>query len=291
VGNLTLKKALEEYTVVYMPYRNFAERTREEYRNDLDDFIQFAEKSGLTYINQVGLPIVQRFIAGLEHKGYSSFTRKRKVVTIRSFFSFLYSNAYSYSNLASRILVPFVETPTPHILTQVECDRLRATSANNPRDAAMIELLLQTGIKLSELIELTLHDVDFSKADGKAEGLIRLRGIRGKKDRLIALNQKAILAMRSYLKVRENAGNTTFFLNRFGEPVSDRGVQKILRKYLKSAGIGKASVHTLRHTYSVQQINAGESLRALKEALGLRDHRSVRTYVSLVVCWINTARD
>src|SRR5690349_7115787 len=126
VGDITLKKALEEYTNIYMPYRNFAERTREEYLNDLQDFIEFAEKSAVTFLNQAGLPIIERFIAGLEHKGYSSLTRKRKVVTIRSFFSFLYSDGYIHTNIASKIILPFTENPTPHVLTQAECDRLRA---------------------------------------------------------------------------------------------------------------------------------------------------------------------
>jgi site-specific recombinase XerD len=103
---MTLRKALDEYKSIYMPYRNFAERTREEYENDLTDFIEFAEKSSAISANQVGLPIVQRFIAGLEHKGCSSLTRKRKVVTIRSFFSFLYTDGFIHTNLASKIILP-----------------------------------------------------------------------------------------------------------------------------------------------------------------------------------------
>jgi len=86
MGDITLRKALEDYKTIYMPYRNFAERTRVGYQNDLEDFIEFAEKSGLNRANEASLPIVERFIAGLEKKGLSSLTRKRKVVTIRSFF-------------------------------------------------------------------------------------------------------------------------------------------------------------------------------------------------------------
>jgi site-specific recombinase XerD len=82
VGDITLKKALEEYSTIYMPYRNFAERTREEHQNDLKDFIKFAEKSGISQVKSVGLPVIQRFIAGLEYKGFSSLTMKRKVVTL-----------------------------------------------------------------------------------------------------------------------------------------------------------------------------------------------------------------
>src|SRR5688572_18333537 len=131
MGDITLRKALDDYKTIYMAYRNFAPRTRVEYENDLDDFIEFAEKLGVEYASKVEILIVERFIAGLEHKGFSSLTRKRKVVTLRSFFSFLYSDGYIHANVASRIILPFTESTTPNVLTQTECDRLRAVCTGN----------------------------------------------------------------------------------------------------------------------------------------------------------------
>jgi integrase/recombinase XerD len=283
VEDVTLRKALEEYTNIYMPYRNFAERTRVEYINDLQGFIEFAEKSGVTHIKEAGLPIVERFIAGQEHKGYSSLTRKRKVVAIRSFFSFLYRDGYINVDIASKIILPFTETTTPHVLTQTECDRLRAACVANPRDRAIIETLLQTGIKLSELTQLTLNDIDLDQVIGAGErqvGFIRILGNRSKKERMIPLNDQASLALRNYLKVRVNAENDILFLNRFGEPVSDRGVQKMLRKYLKSSGIGNASIHTLRHTFGAHHLANGMKLKQIKELMGHKDTRSTLVYLS-----------
>jgi integrase/recombinase XerD len=281
VRDITLKKALEEYTTIYMPYRNFAERTREEYQNDVNDFIEFAEKCGVSQANNVGLPVIQRFIAGLEQKGFSSLTRKRKVVTLRSFFAFLYQDGYIHSNIASKIILPFTESTTPHILTQAECDQLRAACITNPRDKAIIEVLLQTGIKLSELTSLTLNDVDVGNSDeagGIQNGFIRILGRRSKKERAVPLNDQAAVALKRYLKLRENAENPILFLNRFGEPVSDRGVQKMLRKYLKKAGIGRASIHTLRHTFAVQSASKGMGIKALQEIMGHKDIRSTMIY-------------
>ena len=266
-----------------MAYRNFAERTRVEYINDLQGFIEYAEKAGVIHAKEVGLPIVERFIAGLEQKGYSGLTRKRKVVTIRSFFSFLYQDGYIHSNIGSRIIVPFTESTTPHILTQGECDRLRAACADSPRDSAIVELLLQTGIKLSELTRLTVNDIDLDQANGAGKrqtGFIRILGNRSKKERMIPLNDKANLALKNYLNVRESAEIGILFLNRFGESVSDRGVQKILRKYLKRAGIGNASIHTLRHTFGAYHLSNGDSLKEVKELMGHRDSRSTAVYRS-----------
>src|SRR6266498_897207 len=278
---MTLRKALGDYTTIYMAYRNFADRTRVEYINDLQGFIEFAEKAGVIHAKEAGLPIVERFIAGLEQKGYSSLTRKRKVVAIRSFFSFLYQDGYIHTNIASKIILPFTETTTPHILTQAECDRLQAACAANPRDKAIIELLLQTGIKLSELTRLTLNDIDLEESDEAGVeqiGYIRVLGNRSKDERIVPLSKKANLAIRSYLKVREKAGFNILFLNRFGLPVSDRGLQKILRKYLKKAGIGSASIQTLRHTFGAQHLAKGTSLKIIQEVMGLKDVRSISVY-------------
>src|SRR5688500_2677217 len=221
MGEITLRKALDDYKTVYMPYRNFAERTRVEYQNDLEDLIGFLEKSGIQHVREVGLPIIERYVAHLEEKGLASLTRKRKVVAIRSFLSFLYQEGYVSTNIAKRIVLPFAETKTPYFLTQTECDRLRNACADQPRARAIVELLLQTGIKLSELTALTLDDVE-SQEIGELEkktGSIRLLGGRGKKERIVPLNSKAYSAIRDYLKIREDVGTRILFLNRFGEPL------------------------------------------------------------------------
>ena len=155
-----IRKALDDYRTVHMPYRNFADRTREEYQNDLEGFVRFLEQSGISHIQAIGLPIIERYVALLEQKGFASQTRKRKVVAIRSFLLFLYQDGYISTNIAKSVILPFIESSTPHVLTQNECNRLRNACTDNARDRAIIELLLQTGIKLSELVHLTVDDVD-----------------------------------------------------------------------------------------------------------------------------------
>ena len=276
--DITLRKALDDYKTVYMPYRNFAERTREEYLNDLEDLAGFLEKSGINHVKEIGLPIVERYVAHLEHKGFASLTRKRKVVVIRSFLLFLYRDGYITTNIASKIVLPFTESTTPNVLTQTECDKLRKACADNPRDRAIIELLLQTGIRLSELVHLTSSDVQL---DEKESGFIRILRTRGKKERLIPLNVKVSIALKNYMDERKAVGNSILFLNRFGEPMGERGVQKMLRKYLKSAGIGSASIHTLRHTFGAQHIAKGTTLKTVQEVMGLKDVRSTSVYQTL----------
>ncbi len=278
MGDITLKKALDDYKTVYMAYRNFAERTRVEYLNDLEGLARFLEKSGINHVKEMGLPIIERYAANLEQKGFASLTRKRKVVAIRSFLSFLFQDGCIDRNIANIIVLPFTESTTPYVLTQTECDKLRIAYAGIPRDRAIIELILQTGIKLSELIHLTLNDIQL---DEKDKGFMRVLGSRGRKERMIPLNNKACVALKNYMHTRESARNRTLFLNRFGESLGESGVQKMLRKYLKRAGIGGASIHTLRHTFGAQHIAKGTNPKTIQEVMGLKDIRSTSVYQTL----------
>src|SRR5690606_18412824 len=122
-------------------------------------------------------PAIERYVAHLEERGFASRTRKRKVIAIRSFMSFLYQEGYIDENLAKRIIVPFAESALPHILTQSECNRIREACAGNSRNRAIVELLLQTGIKLSELTSLTTDDIELGENENS---YMRIRGRRGK---------------------------------------------------------------------------------------------------------------
>jgi site-specific recombinase XerD len=277
MGDVTLRKALEDYKNVYMTYRNFADRSRVEYLNDLEDLVGFLEKSGIRQVTKLELAQIERYLANLERRGFASATRKRKTVAIRSFLKFLYQDQYISSNLAKHVIPPFVENKTPSFLTEAEYNRLRKVCASNARDTAIIELLLQTGIKLSELTRLIHDDVEVQD-DG---GSIRIKGGRSREERTLPLNSKATQAVSAYLNERQGSDIPILFLNRFGEPLGDRGVQKMLKKYLKKAGIGRASVQTLRHTFGIHHAVEGTSVKTLQEVMGHKDVRSTSSYFSL----------
>jgi site-specific recombinase XerD len=277
MGEITLRKAVEDYKTIHMPYRNFAQRTREEYLNDISDFVEFLEERGVSKVEVLGLPIIERFVARLEQDALASRTRKRKVVAVRSFLSFLYQEGYIHTNIAKMVVLPFTENTIPHILTQSECNRLRKVSSSITRDHAIIELLLQTGMKLSELIHLTTDDIDTAEQNGS----MRIRASRGKKERIIPLNSKATAALNTYLSEREGEENRTLFVNRFGEAFGERGVQKMLRKHLKEAEIGHATVQTLRHTFGAYHTAKGTSPKTIQDVMGLKDIRSTLIYEPL----------
>jgi site-specific recombinase XerD len=113
MGEITLRQALEEYKNIYMASRNFVQRTRVEYLNDLEDLIRFLEQLGIKEVKDIGLPQLERYLAELDHRGMAGSTRKRKVVSIRSFLWYLYQDRYISTNLAKRLIPPFAEAKSP----------------------------------------------------------------------------------------------------------------------------------------------------------------------------------
>jgi len=274
MGEITLHQALVEFKTVYMPARNLAARTREEYANDLKDFIDFLGKAGVTRAGETSTLYVDRYLAKLDEIGYSGSTRKRKAITIRTFLSFLFRNGYISHDISQQVILPFTEQPTPRILTQTEYQRLLQACEKNIRDKAIITLLLQTGIRLSELTRLSLSDVHIPEA-------IDIKRSNSRKGRTIPLNLKACEALQDYISLSPASQYLNLFINKLGKPLGDRGVQKIVMHYFHQAGISGASVHSLRHTFAVQHIIKGTSLKTIQEVMGHQDFRTTEYYLAI----------
>jgi site-specific recombinase XerD len=145
----------------------------------------------------------------------------------------------------------------------------------NPRDYAVLQVFLQTGIRVSELANLRIADIDFIKP------AITVRG-KGSVEREIALEKKGIHALKSYLAVRPDSDSDRVFLNYQGEPISERGIRKLVVKYRKEAGITKkASCHTLRHTSATYKAEKGVSAYQLQQWLGHANLNTTQIYVHL----------
>ena len=284
MGDITLQQALEQFQTIYLPSRNFAIRTRQEYSNDLADLLRFLRAIGITGVGDVGLSHLEGYLAELDRRGYAGSTRKRKTITMRTFFSFLQREGFVANDVARRLIPPFSELTVPRVLTQSEYQRLMSACSQSVRDTALIELLLQTGIRLSELVRLKRSDLDLPDPVALGVNLIgqvRITSGGGRKSRCIPLNQRVCQALIHYLGHHPAFPDVAVFANRFGEPLGPRGVQKLIKKYLGKAGIYGASVHSLRHTFGAQHAARGTSLKTIQAAMGHQDIRTTMLYVSL----------
>jgi site-specific recombinase XerD len=235
------------------------------YRTDLTQFLTFLAETNVTVAQPADIrrDDLAEYLASLADQGRSGITRARKLAAIREFFRFLEADGLVAVNPTKGLATPKKERNGRNTLRPDEYTKLLSLAGANPRDYAILQVFLQTGIRVSELCALTLEDIDFHQRT------LRITQGKGKQARTIELEKKGIQAIRSYLAVRPNSLHRELFLNYQGAPLSDRGVRKMLDKYLKAAGITKAiSPHSLRHTFATHKAERGVSPYQLKEWLG-----------------------
>lgn len=279
----TLKQGIALFERVGMPARNLAARTRQEYLNDLADLAAYLAQRGITKTKQVGLQDLENYQAEMDRRGYKPSTRRRKTYAIKSFFKFLHRHGIVETNVASRLIPPPPVKREPRFLSEEEYQRLLRVCSHNPRDAAIIEVLLQTGMRLSELARLTVYDVEIPRRINREPdntGTVRVRRKGGRVD-TIPLNYKACQALASWLKVRPKVDHISLFVTKFSTPMSKRAIQYTVNKYLQAADIKGASVHTFRHTFGTHHAIRGTDLKTIQETLGHADLATTSIYVSL----------
>ncbi|HWQ89224.1 MAG TPA: tyrosine-type recombinase/integrase [Desulfitobacteriaceae bacterium] len=270
-----------EFKTVYMPSRNFAPRTREEYLNDLEDLLRFLDQVRIEKVNELSISVIDRYLAHLDDRSLAGATRKRKVIAIRGFLTFLYRNQYLTNDISKGVIPPFSEYPLPRVFTQTEYQRLLEACASNVRDLAIIQLLLQTGIRLSELVNLTRENIDLPADDTNPIGTLKIISGGGRKSREIPINSTACQAIQKYLISRPEVSSNLVFLNNTGQPLGERGVQKVVLKYMTKIHLHGASVQTLRHTFAAQHLAKGTSIKTIQLMLGHKDIRTTEIYLPL----------
>jgi integrase/recombinase XerC len=282
--------------------KHFSDYTGKSYGADLIQFTQFVtgeigqshqtprppEQAALS-IDQKLIGVesltVREFLAYLYAQNYTKSTTARKLATLRSFFKFLIRRGLVTTNPLTTIRTPKQEKRLPKCLDLEQVQKLMDAPGDgdllSARDKAMLEVLYSSGIRVSELVELDMADIDLQ------EGVLRVKG-KGRKERLTPIGSQAIAAVQKYFEMRMQepklAGKTTgrVFLNKHGESLSTRSVRRKLDKYLVSAGLDPGiSPHTLRHSFATHLLNNGADLRSVQELLGHQSLSTTQVYTHL----------
>src|SRR3989441_7606805 len=261
-GAMTLEKGLTAFLDAMLG-KNRSAATLRAYRTDVLQFIAFLTENNvaITEAGDVGKVDVLEYLAAVARKGLTGVARARKVSAIREYFRFLEGLGTIERSPAAGIDTPKREKHTRQYLRADEYTKMLSLAGGNPRDYAVLQVFLQTGIRVSELANLTIDAVDFLKP------AIQVRG-KGNTDREIALEKRGVQALKNYLAVRPESLSEVIFLNYKDEPISERGVRKLVVKYRKNAGITKrASCHTLRHYADTQTMPRQGVVRDCKSSL------------------------
>jgi len=250
--------------------RNVSPLTIQAYQIDLRQFLEYLAETNVAIdrLEQVTRADITEYLSHLAGLGRSGVTRARKLAAIKEFFKYLVDNETIATSPAAGVAVPKRERKVRVFLRTEEYSRMLAAAGGSPRDYAILQLFLQTGIRVSELANLQLAHLDL-----QARTLTVVAG-KGKKDRDIELEKKAMTALRSYLAIRPDVPDEHVFLSYQDKGLSIRGVQDVVEKYAKLAGIEKKfSAHSLRHTFATYKAER-VSPWLLKEWLG---HSSIST--------------
>lgn len=228
---------------------------------------------------------IREFLAYLYAQNYTKSTTARKLATLRSFYKFMIRRGIVTLNPLSTIRTPKQEKRLPKCLELEQVQKLLEAPGDgdllSARDKAMLEVLYSSGIRVSELVELEMSDIDLQ------EGILRVRG-KGRKDRLTPIGSQAIKAMQRYFEIRATDSRSQgthagrVFLNKHGGPLSTRSVRRKLDKYLAAAGLDPGiSPHTLRHSFATHLLNNGADLRSVQELLGHQSLSTTQIYTHL----------
>jgi integrase/recombinase XerD len=284
---------IQEFLDYLVAERGSSDNTVAAYRNDLTQFHDFVthlnRRAGWTDLTRDHLI---EYILYLKEREYASATVARKVAAMKSFCHFLLRTGVISEDPAEDLDSPRVKKQLPHTLSTEEVDQLLALPAEGGRtpkalrDAALLELLYATGMRVSEVAHLTLDDLDLES------GTVRCVG-KGSKERVMPLYPKAVESLQEYLeKGRDellSAGTTsapgahrderTLFLNPRGEQLTRQGLWLIIKGYARELGLeDRVTPHTLRHSFATHMLDGGAGLREVQKLLGHANISTTQVY-------------
>lgn len=279
---------VDEFLVYLRVNKNFSIHTLESYGLDLRQFSVFFDIEPIADVELINHLVIRRYLAKLKEEQLARTSIARKISCLRSFFKFLCRQGYISNNPLIGISTPKLEKRLPEFLYPEELEGL--LKLPNPsdylgiRDQAILEIFYSSGLRLQELVGLTLADLDLSR------GYLRVFG-KGAKERLVPIGGCAIRALLKYLKeVRpellskstKSEQTVHVFLNYRGTRLSGRSIQRLMDKYLQQLALHrKISPHTLRHTFATHLLENGADLRVVQELLGHVDISSTQIYTHL----------
>ncbi|WP_078545928.1 site-specific tyrosine recombinase XerD [Litchfieldia alkalitelluris] len=277
-----MEDQIKDFLHYLMVERRLADNTIISYERDLKEYHKYITKvENLRSFNDVSRAHIIHFLKHLRENGKSTNTLARNIASIRSLHQFLLREKVTSQDPSVHIESPQLTKTLPKVLSINEVEALlEAPKSNSPlgiRDKAMLELLYATGIRVSELIGLNLHDVHLTM------GFLRCIG-KGNKERVIPLGSTAAEAIKVYIEnarpnILSQKKSEALFLNHHGNPMTRQGFWKNLKKLAMIANIQKElTPHTLRHSFATHLLENGADIRAVQEMLGHADISTTQIY-------------
>lgn len=271
------RNSIESFIDYLSIERGLSPNTLQAYRRDLCQFRDWLKKEFL----QVDSALIGNYLATLREKGNKSRTLNRKLSVVRMFYKFLYTEGKIDHNPVEGVSSPRLGRKIPSFLSEKEVEALlEAPSVDEEygsRDRAILEVVYGAGLRISELVNLNLTDLNLKG------GWVKVLG-KGSKERIVPLGREACRWVRIYLRKRriETTDKLSLFCNRYGKRLSRQACWKITKKYSQKSGITKKiSPHTLRHSFATHLLSRDADLRFVQELLGHTNISTTQIYTHI----------
>lgn len=258
----------------FLKEKNKSTSTILAYGKDLDQLISFLEILKKENVHEVTKEDIDSFIVKMTKDGYNVKSLSRKLNSTRTFYHFLKINEYITDDPSVLVDHPKYDLGEPRILSPMEYRALRDVTRHDIRVYAIVEMLLQTGIRIAELSELRLKDI--------VKNQIHIAPIERHEERMVPINKPAQEALNRYLKIRENVTDDHVFITKTGRPFLIRNIRTSVERYFKIAEIKKATINDLKNTFIAHHLKHGVSIVILSKILGHKRFTTTRRYLKFI---------
>lgn len=270
---------LSEYLEYLEVEKGLAQNTLEAYRRDLTSFLDFCKLRKVSDIADIERTDLNSFILKLREDNYNPTSVMRKIASLRGFFKWFCANEYGTKNPAQTLEQPKLPKHLPKVMTIEELNQILNTNLTE-EETLIVELLYGCGLRVSELVNLQLNNIDIKSKYIQCYG-------KGSKERIIPFGEKAKVALKKYLKVRDLiilknklVDNKILFLKDDGKQITRQDVYNFIKK--QGEKIHKhISPHTLRHSFATHLLENGADLRVVQELLGHSDVSTTQLYTHI----------
>lgn len=273
-------KQIQSFCDYLLIDKHYSNNTIDSYKRDLLKFSHFVDKKDLRNIDKSD---IKNYLKDLKDNNINERSIARNISSIKSFYKFLIIEKVITDNPSDSINLPKLGKKLPNTLSEEDINKLldiKLIDNYSYRNKAMIELMYATGLRVSELINLKVYDINLNEAMVKTMG-------KGSKERIIPLGDYALNALKKYIYEYRSTFfkkevNDYLFLNNHGEKITRQGFFKIIKKIARDQGINKDfSPHTLRHSFATHLLKHGADLRIIQELLGHSDVSTTQIYTHM----------
>ena len=278
-----MEKAIQGFIIYLHNVKKKSLNTELSYKRDLSKMQEYFASQSINDLKDVSEEALGGYVSYLNENGFAAATVSRSIASAKAFFHYCVNEGLIAKDPTGVLKAPKIEKKMPEILTMDEVTRLleqpKGDTPKEIRDKAMLELLYATGIRVTELMNLKIEDVNMQMCFIKCKS--------GSKERVIPFGREAKVALTRYLDcgreaLVEDQTSTILFANCSGQQMSRQGFWKLIKYYSKKAGItADITPHTLRHSFAAHLVENGADLHAVQEMLGHSDISTTQIYASM----------